>query len=224
MGYVDYNQAQFPLQLTQLLLEALPQGEVQGGKWFIEQEYPGFDGQGSGNGYALPLAAGQFVGAVSCQVGQAHPVQKLMAALMAVFPPRSGIGYVLQGRHVRKEGVVLEYVADAAAARWQIATRTVSMAAKEEFSVEADFAGVRMVEAGDCIEGGALAGTRWAIENENLSGHLEPDIQGKSTQAFFDIDIEAVAIFVMHGSALRPLERPLQHAGRVPGGERTTNS
>ncbi len=89
---------------------------VQGGQRFVQEEQPGVGGQGTGQGHALGLAAGEVAGLGGGVFAEAHAVQpgrRQGAGLGFAGAPAAGAeGDVVQGGQVGEEQVVLEDDAD----------------------------------------------------------------------------------------------------------------
>ena len=102
VGDVDEGDAQLLVHLLQFHLHVLAHLEVQGGKGLVQQQHFGFVDDGSGNGYALLLPAGEGVHVAVLIVRHAHHAQGLLHLLLD-----GGTGQLLQ---LQPEGNVVEHV------------------------------------------------------------------------------------------------------------------
>jgi len=90
------------------------QRHVQVGEGLVEQQHLGLGRQGTSQGHALLLPAGELMRMAVGHVGQAHDVQHLVYSALRVSVTMQTEAYVARHREVGKQGVVLEHHADAA--------------------------------------------------------------------------------------------------------------
>ena len=133
---------------------ALPQGGVQAGEGFVQQDQLRARRECSGQGHALLLAAGELVRQAVLEEGQAHEAQHLpgpFEPFLAGQGPEAE-GGVLEHAQVREQRVVLEHEAHAPRLR-----RHVHAGSRERAALERHRARVQAFEPGDEAQGGGLA-------------------------------------------------------------------
>lgn len=76
MGNMNYAGPCFFCHGPDLFFDPVFQGWVQAGKRFVQEQQPGGDGKGPGNGDPLVHASGQFPGIVGFKPGQSQILEK----------------------------------------------------------------------------------------------------------------------------------------------------
>ncbi len=116
MRHHDGGEVQLLEDLTEFPHNLSSGLDVEGREGLVQQEQPGTQGQRSGDGYSLLLTAGELsrpAVVVADQVGLCqclgHPTSDLALGDSLHFQPE---GDVVVHREMRKQGIVLEYVAD----------------------------------------------------------------------------------------------------------------
>jgi hypothetical protein len=148
--------------------------EVAGG--FVGEEDVGLVGDGTGDGDALLLAAGEFGGEVLGAVGEADAVEGGECGGGGVFSgDGTGDADVFEGGEFGEEVEVLEDVSDVAVAEGGLlfAVECVDVGIGDE-----DAALLGAFEAGEGVEEGGFTGTAGAAEEDAL--------------AFGDVEVDAV--------------------------------
>jgi hypothetical protein len=166
----EEGDADTPLEGFQLDAHLLATLGVERGEGFVEEEDFGLEDDGSGEGDALSLPAGELTGAAVLFAGQADEVEGIADATVDVFGVAAAESEfdVLTGGEVGKERVALEYGADVAFVR---------PAVVDDSAVEEDVAGVGGFEAGDEAEGRGFAAAGGSDEGEEPAfGDGEGDV------------------------------------------------
>ena len=163
----DAREPDLVVEAPQPAPQLLAHLRVEGAEGLVEEEDPRLDGEGAGEGHALPLAPGelgrQAVGE-PVELDELEELRHLLPDLRLARPggPRPHAqpeGDVLEDAHVTEERVVLEDEADAAPAH--VLPRLV-------LSLEEDLPGVGPLEAGDDPQEARLARARRAEEGHEL--------------------------------------------------------
>ena len=100
--------------LAHLVAEAAAQLDVEVGEGLVEQQQARLRRQCAGQGHALLLAAGQFMGVALAQGAEIDQFEHLGGDALALRVLADAEGDVLGHRQVREQRVVLEHHADAA--------------------------------------------------------------------------------------------------------------
>jgi hypothetical protein len=154
---------------------------VQGGQWFVQQEYVGFGGEGADQRDALGLAAGQGPWSAARLVGQPHGVQPLrrlgageaLVHATSAQPERD----VLQRAQVVEQQVVLKHDTD----RPTIGRTKHPRRLVPHLVVEADPPAGDGQQARDRAQCGGLAGAVRAEQCDHLAwldGQLQVELEG----------------------------------------------
>ena len=167
-----------------------PMRLIDRGKRLIEQQQLWSREQRAAQRHALLLAAGQLRRA---SMEQWLQIQKING-FIRFDRSRSGLAkpaavvQVLPNGQVRKEPWILEYVPDVAPMRRQPRSgRSVG----QHFVIEPDD-GVRGPrQAGDDVEEGGLAGSRWTDERRETRAKLRADVEAEVSNCVRDLDVEA---------------------------------
>ena len=169
MGHQHDGDGDLLAQQRQLALQAAPGDLVHRREGLVEQQHPRLAGQCPGQRHALALATGELGRVAPGQPLQAHPGEPRLAAT----PP---LGHrqvvqrhhdVAQRRQVRKQGVVLEHQAQAAALGRQ---RQAPAGIEPQRLAAGDASGGRPVEPGDAAQQGGLAAAGGAHQGQQLAG------------------------------------------------------
>jgi hypothetical protein len=144
---------------------------VQGARDFVAQQAAGLHGHRPGNGHALLLAAGEFLGIGMGAVGQPHSAQKphrpIVGLGLADFQDAARrLDDVLQGGKVRKELKILEDHAQQPADLPRARTGVMAAVGQQRVRADANFALVETVQAIDRAEQGRLAGPAGADQGD----------------------------------------------------------
>ncbi len=175
---------------------------VEGGGGFVEEEEAGFEGDGSGDGDPLALAAGQFERAF-VGVGVEAESGEVIEGDAAGFGAGHAVdvfqreGDVVRGGEVGEEVVGLEDEAGVAA----VFAEGGFVAEGQGDSVEFDRAGVGGFEAAEDAEQGGFSAAGRADEDEGADiGEVEADVleHGPSAEVFGQ-----VADAEVHGGGVR---------------------
>jgi hypothetical protein len=181
--------------VLELDLHLLAQLLVEGPERFVEEEDAGFEDQGAGEGNALALSAGEFVGIAVLEAGEAHEVEgggdEVAVFTAGELRVAEAEGDVALDGQVRDEGVVLEDEVDGA---------TVGGEGGDVLVFDDDVAGVAVLEAGDHAEEGGLAAAAGAQEGEELAAaDVERDVVGGGDVAeVLDRPDHADAVVALH--------------------------
>ncbi|MNM86824.1 hypothetical protein D3C81_989880 [compost metagenome] len=113
MGDENKGDPQLALQLFQFALHLFTQLEVQRAQRFVQQQHPRSVHQRAGQCDPLALATGKMRRLTLGHETQRHAVQRLLCSCQPfTFGDalhHQSIGDVFQYRHVREQGVILEY-------------------------------------------------------------------------------------------------------------------
>ena len=174
---------------------------VEGGGWFVEEHKFGVHGEGSGDGDALLLAAGELGGVGVGFVGEADAGEEGLGGLGGLVAGLAedldgAFGDVLEGGHVGEEVEALEDHSCGAALPgyfWgaEGVEAVVGLAIADEFAVEPEGSGVESFELVDAAEEGGLAGAGGSDDADDLAGvDLEGDaIEGAvAGEGLADVD------------------------------------
>lgn len=116
VGNEDEGNAQLFFDLNEFQLHTAAQLAVQGAERFVEKQDPRFIDDGSGNGHALLLTAGEVddVGVfIAVEVDQFQGIANLIADVVAGLAVNLGPeGDILGHVHMRKKGIILEHRID----------------------------------------------------------------------------------------------------------------
>ncbi len=120
MGDKHAGQVDLVMQITQPAPQVLAHLGVQRAKWFVKQQYPGFDRQRASQCDTLALPPGQLCRVSIRQPGQLHQLQqrhhlvvnRLFRGALRTRPHRQAECHVIENRHVAKQGIVLKHKAD----------------------------------------------------------------------------------------------------------------
>ena len=171
MRHVDRGEGRLPLDPSQLTAQLLAQPAVQGAERFVEEEEPGVEDDGAGEGDALLLAPAELLGVPAAQLLQLdqleHVVDQLLQPGALDAPQLEREGQVLRHREVGEQGVVLEDEADVALAGRQLG---------DVLGVDLHAARRRVDQPGDDAQERRLPRAAGAEEGEELSWlHVERD-------------------------------------------------
>ncbi len=118
MGHQDRRPLEPLHQMPQPRTHRRPGADVQGGHGFVQQQQPGTDRQGTGQGHPLRLTSGQTPGPGRGVLGQPHLFQEPHREPSGLGPPHAlaarAEGDVVQRAQVRQEQIVLEDDTDGA--------------------------------------------------------------------------------------------------------------
>ena len=164
VGHEDERDPDLALDPLELDLHRLAQLQVEGGQRLVEEQGARQVDERPGQGDALLLAAGELGRPAGGELGQADDVEHL-------HRPAAGLGrrhllgpqperHVVEHRHVREQGVLLEDRVDVALVRRHVG---------HVDALEHDPAARRQLEAGDHLEQRRLAAARRAEEREELA-------------------------------------------------------
>src|SRR5260370_3860128 len=110
--HIDGGHLELLLDAADLVTQGNAYFSIEGREGFIEQEYLGFDGQGTSQSDALLLATGELVLVAAALVAEADQFKQLGAAVLNhlfwFMPDTHTKGDVLFGGQMRVEGVGLE--------------------------------------------------------------------------------------------------------------------
>ena len=117
MGNEDAGDVYFIVEEPEPAPQFLPHPGIQGPKGFVQEQHPGLDGQGPGQGDPLFLPPAQLRGKAVCQglklhQGEEaeHPVPDLrLGGPQGPGPYPEAKGDVFKNAHVLEQGVVLEH-------------------------------------------------------------------------------------------------------------------
>jgi hypothetical protein len=171
----EHAQAFLILQVQHQIHHVEPDRHVQGAGGFIGQNQFGLRGQGAGNPHPLPLPARQFKGPFgSVYVGrsQAHPLQQPVHLRVGVAAceavnlegPRQRVAHRMQ----RVEAAV-RVLKDHLDPPPQLPQPLAPQFLRHGLSIQPDFAGSRLMEAGDQAGDGAFAAARFAHQPQHLA-------------------------------------------------------
>ena len=163
MGDEDEGDAGAPLQVLQFAAHLLAKLQVEGGQGLVQQQHVGMVGERPGERHALLLAARKLGRPAPAQPRHLDQRQHLLDDALhlllgaaAHFQPE---GDVLGDRHMGKQGVALEHGVDGALIGRQMLDR---------LAFEENFAGRRLLEAGDEAQKCRLAAARGAEKGEEF--------------------------------------------------------
>ncbi|MNZ92751.1 hypothetical protein D3C78_1117860 [compost metagenome] len=151
--------------LAHLVAEAAAQLDVEVGEGLVEQQQARLRRQRAGQGHALLLAAGQFMGIALAQGAEIDQLEHLGGDALALGVLADAEGDVLGHRQVREQRVVLEHHADAALFRGEGVA-----GAGNHLAGQLDAALLHGFEAGDGAQGGGLAAARGAEQAADVAG------------------------------------------------------
>ena len=149
---------------------------IQRAKGFVQEQEFGFDGESTGKGDALALAAGELVRIGFGEVGELHEFEQFFDFGADLFFGRAfGLGQygqtesdVVKHVHMAEKGVVLEHEADFAFAH---------MLGGYVLAVKENLAAVGVFQSGDdAQERGFAAAGRAEQGNEFAGGDVEVDV------------------------------------------------
>jgi hypothetical protein len=149
-------------QLAELGTNACARMRVQRGQRLVEQQHRGIPREGAGERDPLALAAGELGHTRAREVSDAE-------ALEQVVHPRAIVGaeaHVPEHVEVRKQGVLLEQVADPPALGRDV---EVLFGVEQDGPVDSDAPRLGAQEACDDAQGGGLPGARRTDEGERLA-------------------------------------------------------
>ena len=164
VGDVDEGDADLALDRLQLDLHLLAQLQVEGAERLVEQQHLGPVDDRPRQRHPLALAAGELARLALGVAGQAHHLQRLVAALGPLGLVHPGhlqpVGDVVADGHVREQGVVLEDGVDGA---------VVGRHAADVLAGQLDRAAAGILEAGDHPQRRRLAGAGGPEHREELA-------------------------------------------------------
>jgi hypothetical protein len=160
----DGGDVEFVMEGDKPFAEFLPDFGVDGAERLVEEQHTGFGGEGTGDGDALALAAGELVRVAVIETFEAEEMEEFSDAGfdVASFPffdfqtERDVSGHA----HVLEEGVVLEHETDIALLDGEIVDATAA-------DVKIAFAG--HLESGDHAEHGGFAAAARAEQRDELA-------------------------------------------------------
>src|SRR5471032_1304192 len=185
VGHVDHRGLQVLVQTQQLQAHLHPQGRVEVGQRFVEQEYFRITHDRPADGHALTLAAGQLF-----RLAFKHRPEFENACRLADFflhfslgdaRQVEGEGHVFTYRHVRVQGIGLEHHCQVTLGRADFG---------DVAAIEFDGAAADFFQAGDQAQQGGFAAARRADEDhEFLVVHFQVDAldDGEAFEAFLQI-------------------------------------
>ena len=152
MRHEDEGDPGGPLDLVELCLHVLPELRVQGRQRFVKEQHLRFRHQGTGNGHALLLAAGERGDRALLEAGQRHQPEHFgdfpFDLGIGNFLHAQGEGNVLEDIEMGEEGIALEHGVDIAFVRGK---------PRDVLPEEKDVALVRLLEPGNDTKGRGLA-------------------------------------------------------------------
>ena len=186
MGDVDRGDAEFALEVLELLPELVAQLGVQIGERLVEQQNLGLQHERPGDGDALLLPAGQL-GHVFAQLvfGQVDPpgdiADEAVALGRLLLADAEAEGDVLPHAHAGEKRIVLEHHADLA---------LVAREPGDSLPVDVDLAGGRLDEPRQGAQGGCLSAARGSKQREEFPRfHLEIKVGNGGEVAEGDFDV-----------------------------------
>ena len=112
MGHDHGGDVHFIVEVAQPGTQFLAHLGIEGAEGFIQQQNPGLDGKGAGQGYPLALATGELGGETAAIALQLNQIEKFIdAAFNGVPLPAAQLqaeGHVLAHGAVLEQGKVLE--------------------------------------------------------------------------------------------------------------------
>ncbi|MBA7591329.1 hypothetical protein ES708_33482 [subsurface metagenome] len=164
MGHIDRGDLGLLLDPADLLAHVDPQLGIQIAQGFIEEKKLRIVDQSPGQGDALLLTAGQLAGLAFLSRLEPHHFNDAVDSFGNL--PRGElsypqpIGHVLEDRHVRKQGVALEYHADVSSERRD---------RREVPTEKINGSTGRFFESGDAAQGGGFSAAAGSQKGEQLS-------------------------------------------------------
>ena len=194
MGHVEDSHPQAPLDAPNLELHLLPETAVKRAQGFVHQHQARLEHQRSSDGHALLLTAGEPARTAVLHALKPNQFQRPPDALPNLLRIETshfqGKGQVSSHRHVREEGVVLEYHADVPLPGRQVVHRP---------AVDAYGSGGGRLEAGEHHQARGLAGPGRPQQSQELPlGDREvqvPDHQRTAVIALADVLEFDVGVF-----------------------------
>jgi hypothetical protein len=164
VGDVDRRDAQLALQQPDLLAHLDPELGVEIGQGLVHQQQFGLDDDRAGEADALLLAAGELRRETLRERAETHAVERrgdLARDLILADAARpQPVGDVVEDRHMRKDGVVLEHHAEVA---------TMRRLGIDRAAADAHRPGILMQEAGDDAQQRGLAAARRSEQRQELA-------------------------------------------------------
>ena len=158
--------------VEQVLGQAGLRHGIEGGEGLVQQKQIRLDRQGPADRDALLLAAGQLMGPATLEAGQTQHLDEIGYSAAYRIPGQAGEaeGEILGDAEMGKESVALYHVADP-----PLPGRHVHplLGVEEQAIVQGDGSGQRPEEAGETLEGQALAGAGGADDGQDLALGLE---------------------------------------------------
>ena len=202
MGDVDHGHPEPLLQAADLVLHFLAQAAVQRPERLVHEHQVGLEHERPGDRDALLLAAGQLPGPARLEALELDHVQRAFdAGFDLVFGQAArvqGEGEILGDRHVGEQGVVLKDQPDVAFVRFDRGHGP---------AVQPDFPAVGVLEAGQHLEAGGLAGPGRPQQRDELAARdLQVEIlhrQGAAVVALVhlaEFDEGGVGLGVRHNA------------------------
>jgi hypothetical protein len=187
VGYEDDGQAEVGAEAEELAAEAVAEGVVEGAEWFVQEEDIGLTGEGAGEGDALLLAATEGRRTAVFEAFQVKEGEELGDAAAPVAAPGQAEGDVAGDVEVVEESELLDDVADVAGLGRDV---DAGIGVEDGAGVEDDAAGVGAEEAGDELEGEALAGAGVAEEDQKLVAGFKGGVVAKGAELLLDVEGE----------------------------------
>jgi len=198
VGDHHHRNIEHGLDTSELCAHAHAQQWIQGGKRFVQQQKSRSSDQGSRNGHPLTLPSGKKSGMAGGKVSDFEYVQCLVdPSAVGLVEPSEKIGFqaegeVVKNRQVRKQGIVLEQVTDAACCH-----RTIRHLAPVEpgAAIHHDMALIRCHESRNGHERHAFSCSRRPEKYQPRIVRFELDVQFEFSlaggEAFADIQVDA---------------------------------
>ena len=191
VGDKDAGDMNLIVQLTEPATQSQANFGIQGAERLVEEQYLGLDGQGSGQGHALPLSAGELGGQTIFQALELDEMEQvcdpladfLAGGALGARPDAQAEGDVLKHRHVAEQGVVLKYESHV-----PLPDRLVGDVLPVKEHRARRF--IRLFQSGNDAEQGCFARARRPQESDQLSvGNGQGDIAqgGKLAEGLGDV-------------------------------------
>ena len=205
----------------ELVAEGAAEGEVEGGKWLVEQHEGRLDGKGSGQGHTLPLPARQLPRMSVLQASEAESFNRFGRASITVGPrvipePK---GNVRPHAEVREQGIPLEDVTDASKLRRHMnSPRRI----EENPSVHRDAARFGAHEPCETLEGQRLPGSGRSKEHADAVSRRPSDVESEGAPDGANRHVQPIAHVVAAPS--RPARKMTAHEIAVSAATRASAS
>ena len=174
--------------VAQLDFQRVAQMGIQGRERLVQHQQPRLVDHDPRQGDALLLAAGELGRLVIFQPFQLHQFQhffELSLLFRPVFFPMQAAEDILPHRHVRKQGIVLEEIADLPLLRREI---DMPFGVIEHRTVQLNMAAVRLFDSRDALERKTLAAAGRPQKTGDTVFRLKAHIQAKRPERPVDVD------------------------------------